>query len=72
MSRDKEIAFRGCFLFLFNFLLFSAGDEEVGPVKWTRPYFDCGRSNKWLFAATSPIVDKYPRHTNFTHIEFPS
>eukprot|EP00095_Tigriopus_kingsejongensis_P001165 maker-scaffold350_size199587-snap-gene-0.27 protein:Tk01165 transcript:maker-scaffold350_size199587-snap-gene-0.27-mRNA-1 annotation:"hypothetical protein SINV_01162" len=22
-------------------------DENPGPVKWTRPYFDCGRSNEW-------------------------
>lgn len=38
-------------------------DENPGPVKFTRPYFDCGRSNKWLVAAVVPIADIYPRHT---------
>nr|WOZ29507.1 G-protein coupled receptor 158 [Locusta migratoria] len=46
-------------------------DEYPGPVNWTRPYFDCGRSNKWLVAAVVPIADIYPRHTGFRHIEFP-
>uniref|UniRef100_A0A6B2EIQ8 Putative g-protein coupled receptor n=1 Tax=Phlebotomus kandelakii TaxID=1109342 RepID=A0A6B2EIQ8_9DIPT len=46
-------------------------DEVPGPVKWTRPYFDCGRSNKWLVAAVVPIADIYPRHTQFRHIEYP-
>ncbi|XP_055376939.1 uncharacterized protein LOC129609094 [Condylostylus longicornis] len=46
-------------------------DENPGPVKWTRPYFDCGRSNKWLVAAVVPIADIYPRHTQFRHIEYP-
>ncbi|XP_015514944.1 uncharacterized protein [Neodiprion pinetum] len=47
-------------------------DEYPGPVKWTRPYFDCGRSNRWLVAAVVPIVDIYPRHTQFRHIEYPT
>lgn len=47
-------------------------DEVPGPVKWTRPYFDCGRSNKWLVAAIVPIADIYPRHTSFRHIEYPT
>jgi len=47
-------------------------DEFPGPVKWTRPYFDCGRSNKWLVAAVVPIADIYPRHTGFRHIEYPT
>ncbi|XP_063705468.1 uncharacterized protein LOC134834659 [Culicoides brevitarsis] len=46
-------------------------DEDPGPVKFTRPYFDCGRSNKWLVAAVVPIADIYPRHTQFRHIEYP-
>ena len=40
-------------------------------MKWTRPYFDCGRSNEWKFAAVVPIADIYPRHTRFRHIEYP-
>jgi hypothetical protein len=47
-------------------------DEYPGPVKWTRPYFDCGRSNKWLVSAVVPIADLYPRHTGFRHIEYPT
>lgn len=38
--------------------------DYPAPVKFTRPYFDCGRSNKWLVAAVAPIVDIYPRHTH--------
>ncbi|KYN03563.1 PREDICTED: uncharacterized protein LOC108773343 [Cyphomyrmex costatus] len=49
-----------------------AADEYPGPVQWTRPYFDCGRSNRWLVAAVSPIADIYPRHTGFRHIEYPT
>jgi len=47
-------------------------DEYPGPVKWTRPYFDCGRSNTWKVAAVVPIADIYPRATQFRHIEYPS
>lgn len=46
-------------------------DENPGPVKFMKPYFDCGRSNKWLVAAVVPIADIYPRHTQFRHIEYP-
>ena len=52
--------------------MFSGADETPGPVKWIRPYFDCGRSNTWKYAAVVPIVDIYPRHTQFRHIEYPS
>lgn len=47
-------------------------DETPGPVKWTRPYFDCGRSDKWIIGAVVPIADIYPRHTGFRHIEYPT
>ncbi|CAG0921751.1 unnamed protein product [Notodromas monacha] len=47
-------------------------DETPGPVKWVRPYFDCGRSNKWIFGASVPVADIYPRHTSFRHIEYPT
>uniref|UniRef100_U5ENY5 Putative g-protein coupled receptor signaling pathway n=1 Tax=Corethrella appendiculata TaxID=1370023 RepID=U5ENY5_9DIPT len=55
----------------FNFHGPPGADEDPGPVKFTRPYFDCGRSNKWLVAAVVPIADIYPRHTQFRHIEYP-
>ena len=41
----------------------------VGPTVWTRPYFDCGRSNKWVISSVSPIVDIYPRHTEYRHLQ---
>lgn len=47
-------------------------DENPGPVKWTRPYYDCKRSDKWLVAAVAPVADIYPRHTGFRHIEYPT
>ncbi|ODM87279.1 hypothetical protein Ocin01_19405 [Orchesella cincta] len=47
-------------------------DETPGPVKWTRPYYDCGRSDKWIIGAVVPIADIYPRHTGFRHIEYPT
>ena len=43
--------------------------DEPGPEKWTKVYFDCGRSNKWIISAVSPIVDVYPRHTEYRNIQ---
>lgn len=48
-----------------------AASDIPGPVKWSRPYFDCGRSNKWTYGATVPIPDIFPRHTGWRHIEIP-
>lgn len=48
-----------------------AASSIPGPVKWVRPYYDCDRSNKWVYGATSPIVDIFPRHTGWRHIERP-
>ncbi|GFS50117.1 g-protein coupled receptor [Trichonephila clavipes] len=49
-----------------------AASDIPGPVKWFKPYFDCGRSNKWVFGATVPIPDIFPRHTQWRHIEIPT
>lgn len=38
------------------------------PVLFTDPYFDCGRSNKWIVSATAPVVEFMPRYSNFTHL----
>lgn len=38
------------------------------PVVYTEPYFDCGRSNKWIVSAVSPIVDQLPRYLEWFHI----
>ena len=48
-----------------------AASDVQGPVKWVKPYFDCGRSNKWVYGSTVPIPDIYPRHTGWRHIEIP-
>lgn len=45
--------------------------DEPGPVKWQRPYYDCGRTNKWLLGASVPIADLFPRHTGWRHLELP-
>lgn len=45
--------------------------EEKLPVRFTRPYFDCGRSNKWVVSAVSPITDFMPRYSNWTHLRRP-
>lgn len=29
-----------------------AANDNPGPVKWVRPYFDCARSDKWVYGAT--------------------
>lgn len=41
---------------------FLSADTDELPVQFTRPYFDCGRSNKWIVSATSPIFDRLPRY----------
>ena len=38
------------------------------PVAWTPPYYDCGRSNKWIVSAVSPVVDRLPRYLPWEHI----
>ncbi|CAH1799902.1 unnamed protein product [Owenia fusiformis] len=42
----------------------SPGQREIEhlPVKYTAPYYDCGRSNKWIISATSPVLDYVPRY----------
>lgn len=44
-------------------------EDRPSQMKWTRPYFDCGKSNKWIISAVSPIVDVYPRHTEYRNIQ---
>jgi hypothetical protein len=44
-------------------------EDNPGPTKWTAPYFDCGRSNKWIISSVSPIVDVYPRHTEYRNVQ---
>lgn len=44
-------------------------EDDPGPTKWTKPYFDCGRSNKWVISAVAPVVDVYPRHTEYRNVQ---
>lgn len=42
---------------------FISDNQDDLPVQFTRPYFDCGRSNKWIVSAVAPILDRLPRYT---------
>ena len=43
-------------------------EKEHLPVVFTDPYYDCGRSNKWIVSAVSPVVDQLPRYLEWFHI----
>lgn len=43
-------------------------EDEHLPVVFTEPYYDCGRSNKWIVSAVSPIVDQLPRYLEWFHL----
>ena len=56
----------------FGVSLPGATDVDITlPVLMTVPYFDCGRSNKWIVSMTSPVVDYMTRYTAYTHIRRP-
>ena len=38
------------------------------PVQISKPYFDCGRSNRWIVTASSPVVDYMPRYSEWIHL----
>jgi hypothetical protein len=47
----------------------SPGRSDVEmPVLYTEPYFDCGRSNRWIVSGVSPIVDNIPRYLDWSHL----
>ncbi|KAL4221931.1 hypothetical protein ACF0H5_017983 [Mactra antiquata] len=41
------------------------------PVLFTKPYFDCGRSNKWITTMTAPVVDYMLRYSIYIHLRRP-
>ena len=43
-------------------------EKDILPVTFTQPYFDCGRSNKWIVSAVSPVVDQLPRYLEWFHL----
>jgi len=46
-------------------------DSPRMPVAWSMPYFDCGRSNRWILSASAPVVEYFPRYSNWTHLRRP-
>lgn len=43
-------------------------ESEHLPVVYTEPFYDCGRSNKWIVSAVSPVVDQLPRYLDWFHL----
>ncbi|ESO11626.1 hypothetical protein HELRODRAFT_108901 [Helobdella robusta] len=43
-------------------------DETHLPVLFTEPYFDCGRSNRWIVSAVAPVIDHIPRYLDWIHL----
>ena len=41
------------------------------PVLFTQPYFDCGRSNRWITTMTAPVVDYMLRYSPWIHLRRP-
>lgn len=41
------------------------------PVLFSTPYFDCGRSNKWIVSATAPVVEFMSRYSPWLHLRRP-
>ena len=48
----------------------SPGQRETEhlPVVFTEPYFDCGKSDKWIVSAVSPVTDQLPRYLEWFHL----
>lgn len=45
--------------------------ETALPVRFTRPYYDCGGSNRWIVGAVSGLSDYMPRYSNITRLRGP-
>ena len=43
-------------------------ETEILPVLWTKPYYDCGRSNKWILSSVAPVIDHLPRYLKWLHL----
>ena len=47
-------------------------DKDIkNPVLFTPPYYDCGRTNKWIVTMTAPVVEYMHRYVNWTHLRRP-
>ncbi|CAL8108867.1 unnamed protein product [Calicophoron daubneyi] len=45
--------------------------ETFLPVRFTRPYYDCGASNRWIVSSVSALSDYMPRYSNITRLRGP-
>jgi hypothetical protein len=43
-------------------------ETEHLPVVWTEPYYDCGKSNRWIVSAVAPVLDQLPRYLEWFHL----
>ncbi|KAL5107187.1 WD repeat-containing protein 7 [Taenia crassiceps] len=45
--------------------------ETFLPVRFTRPYYDCGHSNRWIVSAVSALSDYMPRYSPIDRLRGP-
>ncbi|PAA54605.1 hypothetical protein BOX15_Mlig022400g1, partial [Macrostomum lignano] len=45
--------------------------ENYHPVYFSRPYFDCGRTNMWLVSSVGPVIDFMRRYSIETNLRSP-
>ncbi|KAA3672935.1 uncharacterized protein DEA37_0009229, partial [Paragonimus westermani] len=45
--------------------------ESFLPVRFTRPYYDCGGTNRWIVSSVSALSDFMPRYSNITRLRGP-
>ncbi|VDL18649.1 unnamed protein product [Hymenolepis diminuta] len=45
--------------------------ETFLPVRFTRPYYDCGHSNRWIVTAVSALSDYMPRYSPIDRLRGP-
>ncbi|CAH8864237.1 unnamed protein product [Trichobilharzia szidati] len=45
--------------------------ETFLPVRFTRPYYDCGGTNRWIVSSVSALTDFMPRYSNITRLRGP-
>ncbi|CAH8584444.1 unnamed protein product [Dicrocoelium dendriticum] len=45
--------------------------ETFLPVRFTRPYYDCGATNRWIVSSVAALTDYMPRYSNVTRLRGP-
>ncbi|VEL09735.1 unnamed protein product [Protopolystoma xenopodis] len=46
-------------------------NEEFLPVAFTRPYYDCGNSNRWIVSSVAALTDNMPRYSEIDRLRGP-